>query len=446
MWLSTLYRDFNRELRASTKSKSALVLMNPSLEDRQLGERVWVNADSLLVGSTVYLECFLQAVRRRPWMVVRGFSAAWGREEFYRDLGADIDVSKLPYRADAIELLRNVANDGVRVILVVEGAGGLARKIAEHLGLFTGCGAAEGVWTVPPSAAAGASAKTLIHALRPHQCVKNTLVFLPFLLAHEVRSTDKWAAALLMFAAFCLCASAGYVLNDIIDRGRDRQHPTRSRRPIASGALPLSTALWLPLPLTALAALCCAFLPPPCSLVLVAYLALTTLYWVAAKTLVMADVIVLAGLYLLRLLAGSLATGNTVSHWLLAFALALFLSLALSKRVSELIAWGSVARDHAPGRGYRAEDTPVLEMMAVASGFLACLIMVFYIQSPEILRLYRRPEYLWVGVVALLYWLGRLFIYAHRGQSPEDPLFFALQDKTTFGILLTAAALAFLAV
>ena len=70
------------------------------------------------------------------------------------------------------------------------------------------------------------------------------------------------------------------------------------------------------------------------------------------------------------------------------------------------MAWQSVSVEHAPGRGYRSTDAPVLEMMAVASGFLACLIMVLYIQSPEILRLYRRPEYLWCGVVALLYWLG----------------------------------------
>jgi 4-hydroxybenzoate polyprenyltransferase len=179
---------------------------------------------------------------------------------------------------------------------------------------------------------------------------------------------------------------------------------------------------------------------------LAAYLGLTLVYSTVAKKLVMADVILLAGLYLWRLMAGSFATDNVVSHWLLAFAMTLFLSLALSKRVSELMAWRTVELDHAPGRSYRAGDAPVLEAMAVASGFLACLIMVLYIQSPEILRLYRRPEFLWCGVVALLYWLGRLFIYAHRGECPEDPLFFALQDRTTLVVLAAAAALALFAV
>jgi len=282
----------------------------------------------------------------------------------------------------------------------------------------------------------------VLRAMRPSHWLKNTLVFLPFLLAHEVGRADKWIAATLLFAALSFCASAGYVVNDILDRHQDRRHPRRSRRPIASGELPLATARWLPLPLAVLAAVCCVFLPPTCMAALAAYLVLTAFYSAVAKKLVMADVLLLAGLYLLRLIAGSFATGNTVSHWLLAFALTLFLSLAMSKRVSELMAWRSVACDHAPGRSYRAEDAPVLEAMAVASGFLACLIMVLYIQSPEILRLYRRPEYLWLGVVALLYWLGRLFIYAHRGECPEDPLLFVLQDKTTLVVFVIAGAFA----
>ena len=285
-----------------------------------------------------------------------------------------------------------------------------------------------------------------MRALRPHQWLKNLLIFLPFLLAHQFRAVEKWVAAALMFAAYSLCASASYTINDILDRAQDRHHPRRSQRPIASGAVPLNVAVWLPVPLLIGAAVCCAFLPRSCWLVLAVYLGLTAVYSTLAKRLLMADVILLAGLYLMRLLAGSLATANVVSHWLLAFALSLFLSLALSKRVSELIVWQSMEYDYAPGRSYRAEDIPVLEAMAVASGFLACLIMVLYIQSPEILRLYRRPEVLWMMVVALLYWLGRLFLYSHRGECPDDPLFFAIQDRTTLVVLVVAAALALLAV
>ena len=411
--------------------------------------RLRVEPDSLLAGSTLALECFVDAVRRRPSTAFRAaLWAARGREHLCRELArhSEVDVAELPYRAETLDELRREAGKGTRLVLEANGGTAIARRMAEHLGIFEpAAGAVEESWT-PEAPPARASPGNLVRALRPYQWLKNALVFLPFLLAHEIGSAKKWSAALLMFAAFSLCASAGYVVNDILDRPQDRRHPQRSRRPIAAGTVPLGAALWLPPPLVALAAICCVFLPPLCSVALAVYLVLTFVYSTAAKKLVMADVILLASLYLLRLIGGSLATGNTVSQWLMAFALTLFLSLALSKRVSELIAWRSIACDHAPGRSYQAGDAPVLEMMAVASGFLACLIMVLYIQSPEILRLYRRPEYLWVGVVALLYWLGRLFVYAHRGECADDPLFFALQDRTTLAVMLVAGTLALFAV
>jgi 4-hydroxybenzoate polyprenyltransferase len=353
---------------------------------------------------------------------------------------ARLDVAALPYDAAELNALRRSQADGARVVLVSDVAPALTRDVARHLGIEE--------FEVGPGVASRPRVRPgwIFRSLRPYQWLKNTLVFVPFVLAHELDQPAKWISAALLFFAFSCCASACYVVNDILDRTQDRLHPRRRNRPIASGEAPLGTALWLPFPLLGLAALCCAFLPPACAAAVAAYFAMATFYSTVAKDLVMADVLLLALLYLLRLLAGSLATGNVVSHWLLAFAVALFLSLALAKRVSELIAWRAIAHDAAPGRKYRAGDVPVLEMMSVASGFLACLIMVMYIQSPEILRLYRRPDYLWVGVVALLYWLGRLFIYSHRGECPDDPLLFAVQDKTTLGVMAVAAAFALAAV
>lgn len=385
--------------------------------------RFAVTVDSLLDGSSIALE-----------LLIATFS------------GRELDPAALPYRADVLEVLRKEEEIGTRLVLLAADNEQVARRVAKHLGIFKEVSLVDEKAWAPPPGARTVPAGAAFEALRPYQWLKNTLVFLPFLLAHEVAQADKWIAAGLLFVAFSLCASATYVINDIIDRAHDRRHPRRGRRPIASGALPLRPALWIPGPLLAAAGLCCAFLPPACALALGVYLAFTLLYSTAAKKLIMADVLLLAGLYLLRLIAGSAATGNVVSHWLMAFALTLFLSLALSKRVSELMAWRSVACEYTPGRAYRSGDAPILQMMAVASGFLACLVMVLYIQSPEILKLYRRPEYLWVGVVALLYWLGRLFVYAHRGECPDDPLFFALQDRPTLLLLLGAAAAAFLAV
>jgi 4-hydroxybenzoate polyprenyltransferase len=404
--------------------------------------RLSVHLDSLLAGSSLAAECLVEALRRRPLIAFRlPFWALRGTTFVSRRLAqlAELDVAALPYRAEALEELRRNAKSGARLVLVTTADRALAWKVAEHLGIAE---VEEGHRQAPPRG----SMAWIARALRPYQWLKNALVFVPFLLSHQVASGEKWLAASLLFLAFSFCASAGYVVNDILDRRQDRLHPRRRLRPIAAGEAPLAQAIWLPLPLAALAGLCCAFLPPLCGLALAAYLVMTTLYSAVVKNLVVADVLLLALLYLLRLLAGSAATGDVVSHWLLAFALALFLSLALCKRVSELSVWRSIDQQGAPGRKYLADDVPVLEMMAVASGFLACLIMVLYIQSPEILRLYRRPECLWVGVVALLYWLGRLFIYSHRGECPDDPLLFAVQDRTTLVVLAVAGTFALLAV
>jgi 4-hydroxybenzoate polyprenyltransferase len=382
------------------------------------GRRIPVHVDSLLRGTTLRLECLLESARR-----------------------SEVDAARLPYREEAVEALRREAARGAEVVLAAPGREEVARRVAAHLG-FSAATLAPDELTVRKPQASRLPARALWRTLRPYQWVKNTLVFLPFLLAHEFGDAEKWSAALLLFAGFSFCASASYAINDILDRKEDRAHGRKSRRPIASGEIPLGIALWIPLPLLVLAGVCCLFLPTACGMALAGYFAATLVYSTAAKKLVMADVILLALLYLWRLLAGSFATGNVVSHWLMAFAVTLFLALALWKRVSELVAGKSDGNGHAPGRGYRAEDAPVLEAMAVASGFLACLIMVLYIQSPEILRLYRRPDYLWLGVVALLYWLGRLAIYAHRGECPDDPLLFAAQDRTTLAVFAAAAVLA----
>jgi hypothetical protein len=315
--------------------------------------KISIDIDSLLVGSSLTSECLVEAVRRHPAIVFRlPFWMLRGKVVLRERLAhyAQLDVATLPYRAAAVEELRRSSESG-HVVLITTAEPVLARRMAEHLGIAE-VAAGQG------SRARRASWKRIPRALRPYQWLKNALVFLPFLLSHDVGAGSKWFAAMLLFLGFCLCASAGYVMNDILDRRQDRPHPRRRMRPIASGAAPLWQAIWLPLPLLALAALCCAFLPAACGLALAAYLAMTALYSAVVKNIVVADVLLLAFLYLLRLLAGSIATGNVVSHWLLAFALTLFLSLALCKRVSELSVWRSIDYREAPGRNYRASDIP----------------------------------------------------------------------------------------
>lgn len=410
----------------------------------------YIDLDRVLLRSSLALEIWMAAIRRRPALLLWLPLWMWRGGDFVRARLARIaalDVAQLPYREAAVADLRRRAEGGASLVLVTSADPSVARQVAMHLGFPAQAAASAPAGcdclTAPRRAPAPAS---MVRLLRPYQWFKNTLVFVPFALSHHIRSLHTWGLACLAFLAFCSVASCAYVVNDILDREDDRQHPRKRFRPIAAGEVALEWALWLPPLLLAMAGLCCAFLPWECAAVLVWYAAAATFYSAVAKERLMADVIILALLHTSRLLMGSLATGNVVSPWLASFSLMLFLSLALCKRVSELITWQSIQYEAAPGRKYRGEDIPVLEMMAVASAFVACLIMVLYLQSGEILRLYRHPEYLWVGVVGLLYWLGRLIIYTHRGKCPDDPLFFIAQDKTTLLVLAVAVVFGFLAV
>jgi 4-hydroxybenzoate polyprenyltransferase len=425
--------------------------------------RLCVDADGVLLHSSLTLECLISAIRRRPWLIFAlPLWALRGAAFFKRELAvhAELDPSALPYDLQVVLELQTAVVSGARIELITAADESIARQVADYLGFFTAVSGSlspagkrafladktRDGYEIVAGGPSHLQARHVLALIRPGQWLKNALVFLPFLLAHDLRSVHRWIEASLAFIAFSAAASVSYVFNDVLDRYQDRIHPRRRRRPLASGEMPLGAALLLPIPLVAIAAACCVFLPWQCSVVLLWYLATTTFYSAVAKERLMADVIILALLYTSRLIFGSFATANVVSPWLSGFSLSLFLSLALCKRVSELIVWRSIHHHNALGRKYEADDIPILEMMAVTSGFLACLVMTLYIQSPEILVLYRHPHMLWVAVIGLLYWLGRLFLYTHRGKCPDDPLLFAVQDSTTLIVLGIAGVFVLLAV
>lgn len=273
-------------------------------------------------------------------------------------------------------------------------------------------------------------------AMRSHQWLKNLLILLPALAAHQIDTV--WPACLLALISFSLCASAGYVINDLADTWHDRRHPVKCRRPFAAGDLsPLLGLAAAPLLLAV--AFAVAFpLPGPVLGVLAGYVVLSTIYTVWLKKHIIIDVVALAFLYGARLMAGSQATGVELSAWLVAMAIFLFLCLALTKRCTEIIdRIGSGSGDPA-GRGYRLSDLPVLEGMAISSGFVGVLVVALYINSPTVSRLYRHPELLWLSTAVLVYWLARIILLCHRGEMHEDPILFAARDGAS---LLCLAAL-----
>lgn len=272
----------------------------------------------------------------------------------------------------------------------------------------------------------------LVGALRAHQWVKNFLVFVPLLLAHRVFDAALVVSCLWAFAAWCLCASGVYLVNDLLDAEADRQHPYKKNRPVASGALGRGAA-WALAPALVLPGLALAFLVLPASfgVMLAAYLVLTTAYTFLLKRLAVVDVLVLAGLYTLRVLSGGYAAGVEVSPWLLAFSMFFFLSLAFVKRYTELRSAANGARR----RSYTAEDTELLKSFGAASGYLSVLVLALYInQSREVTLLYRRPEALWLIGPCLLYWITRVWLLAHRGRLHDDPVVFTVKDPASYAV------------
>lgn len=287
----------------------------------------------------------------------------------------------------------------------------------------------------------GGRASVLLRALRAHQWVKNLLVFVPLLMAHRVFDVGALRAAALAFAAWSLCASGVYLLNDLLDLAADRAHPTKRARPLAAGAISRRTVYFLA-PALVLAGLAAAFLllPAGFGLMLALYLALTTIYSAWLKRLALVDVMVLAGLYTLRVLSGGYATGVPVSPWLLAFSMFLFLSLAFVKRYTELRANGGGAGFSR--RGYTRDDMELLKSFGAASGYLSVLVLALYInQSREVTQLYRRPELLWLAGPCLLYWVTRVWLLAHRGELHEDPVVFTVRDPASYLVGALIAAL-----
>jgi 4-hydroxybenzoate polyprenyltransferase len=288
--------------------------------------------------------------------------------------------------------------------------------------------------------------RTWLQALRPHQWLKNVLVFVPLLAAHLVTDPLAAARAGAAFVIFGVCASGVYVLNDLFDLDADRRHPRKRNRPFAAGNLPLAGGFVLAglLTLVAFAAACA--LAPRFALVLLGYYVLTLAYSLRLKQIAMLDVLVLATLYTVRIVAGTVAIHVQFSFWLLAFAMFLFLSLALVKRYTELGAQRQVASGTAPGRGYVAGDYELLASLGGASGYLSVLVLALYINSTASAELYRRPYFLWLLCPLLLYWISRTWIIAHRGKMHDDPVVFAARDKVSMVLLVLAAIVVLLAI
>lgn len=286
----------------------------------------------------------------------------------------------------------------------------------------------------------GGDALDYLRALRPHQWIKNVLVFVPLVAAHETE-VGRYLVAVAMFVALSACASGTYLFNDLLDLAHDRRSDTKRHRPMAAGRVPLLPMVGIGAALVAGGVLLGLGLSVTAGLCILLYLGVTVAYSMWIKRLVLVDIVVLALLYGIRILAGAAPLSITPSPWLFAFTMFIFLALAIVKRQRELKTVLESGRSATDGRAYRSEDLPVMAALGAASGIAAVVVLALYVQSPEVDDRYGQPAFLWLICPLLVYWLGRMVVLANRGLVDDDPVMFALRDGASWlvGVMILVA-------
>jgi 4-hydroxybenzoate polyprenyltransferase/phosphoserine phosphatase len=457
-----------------------------------------VDLDGTLIATDTLAEGFLGLMKTAPWKLFALLSALMrGRPQLKRYLAenAPIDPAALPYRDVVLTSIREARSDGRQVLLVTASDQGTADAIAKHVAMFDeaigsdgrknlkagrkaellvsrfGAGGFEYVGDSPADLAVWKAAdeaiivcpspslrrraersvgkvtvlgdrpsrwKAAVKELRPHQWAKNLLLFVPLYFSHRYTDLSLVRTALAAFVSFSFCASAIYVLNDLVDLPSDRHHRTKRNRPLAAGTLSIPEGIALTVGSLAIAMIIAGmFVRPTFIWVLLGYVALTTAYTFVLKQKMIVDVLALASLFTYRVVAGGLAVRVQLSPWLLAFSIFLFTSLAFVKRYSELIPIKGEEGLSLRGRNYVPADIPIITSVGPAAGFLAVLVFALYINSPAMLAYYSRPEALWGICLILVYWITRIWFLAARDQMHDDPVLFALKDR----ISLAAGAL-----
>ncbi|MEO0574372.1 MAG: UbiA family prenyltransferase [Pseudomonadota bacterium] len=275
---------------------------------------------------------------------------------------------------------------------------------------------------------------TVRRMLRIHQWVKNLLLGVPLLAAHQFQDSGSIMSLVLAFVAFSFCASAVYIGNDLLDLESDRRHARKRLRPFAAAVVPIPYGLVIAPLLLAASFSLALFVAPAFAGWLGVYFTMTCAYSLVLKRIALVDSLLLAGLYTLRIVAGGAAVGVTVSFWLLALAIFLFLSLAFVKRFAELTTQAKEGVERIHGRGYAVSDAPLVQSMGVASGYLSVLVLALYLNSEAVAQLYAYPQLIWFAIPVMLLWVSWVWLKAHRGEMYDDPIVFAIKDKASLAM------------
>jgi 4-hydroxybenzoate polyprenyltransferase len=460
-----------------------------------------VDLDGTLLRTDLLLESALRLIKQKPWLGL--LMPLWllkGRAHLKQRIfqRVELDVSLLPPNEELLAWLKDEKARGRRLVLATASDCHQAGLVVEPLGLFDTVLGSDGrrnlkgrnklativevcgeefdyagnsssdlaIWQgcrqailVNASSRVERSARRAgnvarvfppafnvlrdaLRSLRFYRWVKNLLLFVPAITSHTIFDASVFGNAALAFLSFGFAASAGYILNDLLDLEEDRRHIIKKHRPLASGRMFIGSGIVLAVACLSASAVIGRLLPGIFLLALANYVLLTSMYSLFLKRLLVIDVLVLALLYTLRVIAGHLATDIPFSLWLLSFAFFFFLSLAFSKRAADLIQHRQDNQKAMPGRGYRTADLEAVCIAGMCSGFLSSLVLALYINSNSVQLLYRHPAFLWGLQPILLYYITRLWVICRRGELTEDPILYTVRAPSTYGAaLLTVVVL-----
>lgn len=462
-----------------------------------------IDLDGTIIYSDCFLESILKLIKSQPFTILLiPFWILKGLVHFKNEVFSRIELNteSLPYNFDLIDYIKSERLTGRKTILITASVQSIADSVGNYLGIFDEIYGTKKdlnlkgenkrdflvklfgdkqfvyagdttpdlkVWQSASAALVVSNnksfikqveaittieklftkevkpLKTFIKSIRVYQWIKNILIFLPLVLAHKIGNQDSLIQAILAFIAFSFTASSVYLTNDLLDLESDRLHIRKKLRPLASGDMTLKNGVIFATLLLLLSfTLSIILLNWQFSLILFLYYLVTTAYSFYLKKIPILDILVLASLYTIRIIAGGGATSTPLSHWLLAFTMFLFLSLAVLKRYTELLLMKNENRLKTTGRGYHIDDMALLMGLGPSSGFLAVLVFSLYVNSDQVISLYKHPTFLWGIAPLLLFWISRIWFLATRGQMTDDPIVFAAKDKVSYIVYILVFLLA----
>jgi len=468
---------------------------NPTLSNlaktEHLSNPLVVDLDGTLILTDMLHESTLKVVREKPWELLRiPFWLLNGKAHLKQQLATRYQFSPhlLPYNEKFLQWLKQQRTQGRYLVLCTASNQAIADSINQHLDLFDEVIGSDGttnlkgnnkaeylvkrfgnggfdyagnseadmqIWQYARAAIAvnvsndlrkrieskfntelvipgkPRNFRTWMQLVRAHQWLKNLLLFVPIIAAHQFSPIHIWVSLLMAFVAFNLCASSVYLTNDLLDLDSDRSHPRKRMRPFAAGSAPVSIGMSLAPAFFVISMMMAWAVEGKFFPFLVLYFTLSCAYSWGLKRIVLVDCVTLAMLYTVRIIAGAMAAGLGLSFWLLAFSVFLFLSLAFVKRFAELVVHINSNKIKTHGRGYLTSDAPLIQTLGISSGYASVLVLALYLNSSAVLKLYNTPEFIWGTVPLMAFWVSWMWMRAHRGEMHDDPLVFALTDKAS---------------